>query len=404
MKRLVMAMMVLGLSAACLAQDLSNGAGTPLPSDVAARRAYASATRREQVLERLAHNAYQKALVSAQRQLVEELKDAQRTAERENRDLDAMLLNDFVQEEQQKLDALTGGWTATIQATQDWQHVVTLPRGRYLVTASGKWSDNPNTPLFGPEGDIGAKNPPVPDEGALMVRVNGRVSKVGRRAMLDLVDDENYVEMEMSDLIYSDNRGSVEAMITERGPFSPDQYLVADFAGAGRDGLAVLRGNKILYQTSGIASADSQVATANFDDGNSQDQYLVGDFAGIGRDQLAVRRGRVIHYQKFGINSQNSYAVVLTFGNGNSEDQYLVGDFTGIGRAGLAVRRGNVIRYQTNGVDSASSQVRTVTFGRGNSEDQYLVGDFAGIGRAALAVRRGNQIVYQTNGITSKES
>jgi hypothetical protein len=413
MRNITIPAAILALTAQTFAQENANSGppsvqgldpSSPIqPSSKAARDLYQSAIAREHDAERQARIAYRKASVTAHRKLIDEFLDAQRTAEQEKRLVDAMMFGEFAQEEQSKLDGLTSGWTATIQANESWQHVVTLPGGKYLMAAAGKWSDNPNTPLFGPEGDIGAKNPPVPDLGALLARVNGRVHKIGSRALLDLPDDENYVEMQMSDTDLSDNRGSVSAVITEQPPILLNQCFVGHFTAAGGDGVAILHDNKLVYQSHGIMSAGSEFAAVKFGNGISEDQYLVGDFPGSGQDELAIRRGNKIYFQKHGISSTDADVHVITFGNGNAEDQYLVGDFTGIGRDGLAVRHGNQITYQTNGITSNASQVRVTTFGEGEAEDDYLAGDFTAYGRDMLAVRRGNKIIYQTNGMNSAE-
>ena len=187
-------------------------------------------------------------------------------------------------------------------------------------------------------------------------------------------------------------RLSVEALEAREVPAAiggPDQYLVGDWNGDGRDELAFRCGNQIYYE----ARFGDTLASAHFGfgNGNSENQYLVGDFNGDGRDELAVRRGNQIYYEAhFGDVTAVSH---FGYGNGSSEDQYLVGDWNGDGRDELAVRRGNQIYYEGHLGDGAAAG--HFGYGNGNSENQYLVGDWNGDGRDELAVRRGNQIYYE---------
>jgi hypothetical protein len=211
-----MTVATLVLACTVLADDRAGSAPPTTQSSLSPTAEYQAAVAKELRAEQDALNAYRNAVLAARRDLVEHLKAEQQRAIQEGRPDDANNFGELLNSPEQRFLGQSAGWTATIQATNDWEHVITLPRGKYLIAASGSWSDNPGRPLFGPEG---VKNDPrasVDNLGALVARVNGNVRLIGKSAVVDLTDEQNYVEMEMSDSVHSDNRGSVDVVITDQ--------------------------------------------------------------------------------------------------------------------------------------------------------------------------------------------
>jgi len=174
-----------------------------------------TAKSRERQAEENALNAYRKSLIVAREALVKELEAAQQTVSGEGGVGDAEALNMQLNDARQELNAIRSGWTATILGTDEWRHVVTVPRGKYRVSATGAWSDNPHAPLIDPNGYKNTPGLTVANEGALLVRVNGNFDVIGSGKVIECSNEQNYIEMEMSDSDHSDNRGSVNVVVNE---------------------------------------------------------------------------------------------------------------------------------------------------------------------------------------------
>jgi Astacin (Peptidase family M12A) len=179
--------------------------------------------------------------------------------------------------------------------------------------------------------------------------------------------------------------------IEQMYPGVPDQYLVGDWDGDGKDNIGIRRGNIIIldYNNDDIADFAFSYGFGDYRD----TEYLVGDWNGDGKDNIAVRRGNqiIMDYNFDGVADAS-----FVYGFGDSRDsQYLVGDWNGDGKDNIAVRRGNqiIMDFNFDGVSDLDFR-----FGFGDSrETKYIVGDWNGDLKDNIGVRRGNQIIMDYN-------
>ena len=125
---------------------------------------------------------------------------------------------------QSKIDALTGkGISGMVKAvSEQWQRFGPLPKGTYVITATGQWGYAPGH-LSGPDGsnDRSTKEgSSVTNLGMLVGRVGGTsdVLKIGSRAAVLLSEDDSFVELRMwdDDGRFDDNQGEIKVLIVRQ--------------------------------------------------------------------------------------------------------------------------------------------------------------------------------------------
>ncbi len=178
---------------------------------------------------------------------------------------------------------------------------------------------------------------------------------------------------------------------TTRAFAVPEQGVLADLDGGGRDDVVLRRGTTISISTDSAVQGGSPDAERRFTWGRNTDQLHVGDVTGDGKADFVFRRGAqyFVNHDFFqpGGDRNNDYR----FTWGRSTDRLFLDDVDGDGRDDFVIRNGRTIAVSTDTVAAGGDLTaeHRFTFGRGT--DRLHLGDVTGDGLADFVLKRGAQ-------------
>jgi murein DD-endopeptidase MepM/ murein hydrolase activator NlpD len=174
-------------------------------------------------------------------------------------------------------------------------------------------------------------------------------------------------------------------------PFAlPDQGVLADVDGDGRDDLVLRRGETVSISTDSAVQGGSPDVERRFTWGRNTDQLLLGDVTGDGRADFVFRRGAdyFVNHDFFRPGGDRQPDRHLRWGRG--ADRFHLDDVDGDGRDDFVIRNGTTISVSTDSGVPGGDPATEHRFTYGQVGDRLHLGDVTGDGRADFVLKRGS--------------
>ena len=173
-------------------------------------------------------------------------------------------------------------------------------------------------------------------------------------------------------------------------PFAfPDQGVLADLNGDGRDDWVLRRGTTLFISTDSAVPGGDPDAERRFTWGRNTDQVYLGDVTGDGRADIIFRRGTAyfVHDDLFRPGGDRSADRYFTWGSRTA--RLYLADVNGDGRDDFVFRNGRSISISIDSAVPGGDAGLEHRFSFGLATDRLHLGDVTGDGRADFVLKRG---------------